>query len=202
MKSNYTTEEVNDLVDELIDFTFTDGRSPYHVDNFKKSHGLIPTLEVGKWNVWDDDEDIVLWRITEVTRSEIKGYGFLNNEWNDECVLYRGGCVKEATLSLVEATTEEVETALIAEAKKRGFKDGVLFNCALTPRTSCDFTETYNGEHNKWEFDSERNTLSRWANQYLFHNGKWSTIVTPKVLELTMSEVEDKYGCKVKIIKE
>ena len=77
-------------------------------------------LEVGRWY-----KSIKRNFLVNYQGDNMENYGFWENQgfknniafggyWKDECI---------------EATPQEVETALIAEAKKRGFKEGyILFN--------------------------------------------------------------------------
>lgn len=81
-------------------------------------------LEVGKWYKGNVDFNSMIY-ITELENAgsfnRIHGYGFKKSEWNDLCHLLSN---TEHEESLIEATSQEVESALIEEAKRRGYKVG------------------------------------------------------------------------------
>ena len=107
----------------------------------------------------------------------IGGNWYNNDGWGFETVSYK------------PATDKEVEEALIKEAKKRGFKEGVSVKCLDDGRI--------------WDADSEfsfdsQGRLGTGA-AFIFIDGKWATIIDqPK--KLTVEEVEKKLGYKVEII--
>lgn len=72
----------------------------------------------------------------------------------------------------VKATDKEVETALIAEAKKRGFKEGVEY-IAVGACSGSYFTL-------KGEVKFYLDQLSAVDCGGMFANGKWATIAEPK----------------------
>ena len=93
-----------------------------------------------------------------------------------------------STETLIPATKEEVETALIAEAKRRGFKEGVVFE-------AIDYTK---GEHCKildsdiyYDDGEDENLHFRTdackAYRVIFSKGKWATIVKETI---TKAEAE------------
>ncbi len=100
-----------------------------------------------------------------------------------------------------EATREEVESALIEEAKRRGYKTGVTIIDARDKRTeeiaknNVQYEKTYG-----WELiiSTSDHTYCVLMNE----NGEWATIVEGKpVKEVTMEDVIKKFGYEVKIIK-
>lgn len=93
-----------------------------------------------------------------------------------------------------QATDKEVEEMLIKEAKKRGFVEGVMFDCVVSNRTKCELKTTV------WQYFEERNLFSTNYSQYIFNNGKWATIIE-EPLELTVEEISKKYGREIKIVK-
>jgi hypothetical protein len=48
MKTEYTREEVNKLLDGFVDMLGNRNHFSY-LEQFKKDKGLLPQLEVGKW---------------------------------------------------------------------------------------------------------------------------------------------------------
>ena len=90
-----------------------------------------------------------------------------------------------------KATHQEIETALINEAKKRGFEKGVKYLSAWRGK-NCTYPENLN-------YDSERNCLSgRFGNNCIFQNGTWATIIKPK--QMTQEEIEKELGYKIEIV--
>jgi len=189
----HTTKEVNELLDGLVDFC-TDNygtireTTQRYVDEYKKDNGLLPTLEVGKWYKTDKDKDHIF-HVTKLDDNNYYYYGInVMKEWvNDEWYVLDSGTGEVFT----EATHEEVEQALTAEAKKRGFKKGVRYIGMLTPtEESCGISK----------FSLHKNT----TNEYLtdgcggsvYANGKWATIIEDKkemntdFLKVTVSSSE------------
>jgi len=82
-------------------------------DAFKKE------LEVGKWYKNPSRKSFMYFN--EINGNTCLGYGFDNvGVWNDKLEFF--------TNNWQEATPQEVEAALICEAKKRGFVDKISFN--------------------------------------------------------------------------
>ena len=88
----------------------------------------------------------------------------------------------------IKATDKEVEEALIKEAKKRGFKEGVKYENYLGSngfiKDSC------------WKFISSLNTLSQENNKgnnlhYIFDKGKWAEIIKETI---TKEQAEKELG--------
>lgn len=92
-----------------------------------------------------------------------------------------------------KATCEEVETALIKEAKKRGFKEGV--SCVW--KEDGIYHRNMNGD---LEYSIEGGYL-KVGSYIIFDEGKWAKIIEEPIQELTMADVEKLAGGKVKIIK-
>jgi len=88
-----------------------------------------------------------------------------------------------------EATPQEVEDALIGEAKKRGFVNGAFFNDL--------HYKSFSGKVDivRWEEDSQD---LRSGGYCIFHNGIWATIIQPK--KMTQSEIEKELGYKIDIV--
>ena len=100
-------------------------------------------------------------------------YGFHNGEWGLKCMIYF--CNK----GLIKPIHLVVESALIKEAKKRGFKDGVeVKECLLYP----DYKQDDNKIIGIFTFDCIGNELHLRDEQGLsiFNNGKWAEITEQK----------------------
>jgi|11BtaG_2_1085332.scaffolds.fasta_scaffold29200_4 hypothetical protein len=105
----------------------------------------------------------------------VNGYGidFLG-DWDDDYMAGHSGCRL--------ATEEEVEKALIAEAKKRGFKKGVMFVDVL------DYlTEVVDGDIYSYYIDSNILTLNHY---HIFDDGKWAEITET----ITKEQAEKELG--------
>ena len=98
-----------------------------------------------------------------------------------------------------KATDKEVETALIKEAKKRGFKEGDFVESVYNKNYSGNIDGSFwvNECYEVWS-----KSLSNRYSIQLFEKGKWATIIKEEpIQELTMADVEKLAGGKVKIIK-
>jgi len=118
-------------------------------------------LEVGKWY----KEDKFKWLVFR-QNDKGNGYGFNKSKWQDIMACIENTDEVKWTL----ATHEEVETALIEEAKRRGFKEGVTHNIANGNRIVKNISYT------RCKYDNFNNKLllNNWC---IFEKGKWATIV-------------------------
>jgi len=127
-----------------------------------------PVLEVGKW--YKDERSKFLICIVNPKNKRESGYGFkMDGNWSDSL----GSHIEP----LIPATDKEVETALIKEAKKRGFKEGVdIGKCLLY---DIEFS-TVISTNLSYDFITGEFHLRDKEGLSLFSNGKWATIVEPK----------------------
>ena len=120
-------------------------------------------------------------------------YGFYQGEWGDST----NGCA--SFIGLTEATDKEVEEALIAEAKKRGFslKEGLdIKGVRYKDTTTIDSSFVYEKNPNYLWIDENKNGYA----VDIFKDGKWATIIDqPK--EMTIEEIQKELGCKIKIVE-
>lgn len=189
MKTNWNKEEVNGLLDEMfilvMDAPRIRGDEQFNAkEQFKLDKGLLlPTLEVNRWHKGERGE------IAELTDFEMKAMGV----WGNSIVL-------QSPQYWREATHEEVETALKAEAKKlKGKTLQNIYNSSKSFTFDDSFLIEYNRTDNRVYI---RN--SNYRDVYdLMNNGKWATIVTkPEVNEFTIKELEELTGkTNIKIIK-
>jgi len=158
-----------------------------------------PVLEVGKWYK-DTEYKNELWCITGKNR----GFGFdAMGHWSDESEL-------PSNKKFTPATPEEVETALIKEAKRRGFKEGVsvksiYFDSVLKKHGKIRFELSENGKLRMWSektfyYDTNEDDNTKETYLEIFNKGKWAEIITePKVVvngyEMEQEGVEIKFGC-------
>tara|TARA_R110001632_G_scaffold34101_1_gene87145 strand:+ start:2091 stop:2633 length:543 start_codon:yes stop_codon:yes gene_type:complete len=176
----YTKEEVVELFNEFDKELPNTSKYKFITNNFLKEKGLIKEeFEVGKWYKSKNHN------ITACYVDEHNNYGVSFGVWKDAMIL---NYFEAWTL----ATDKEVETALIKEAKKRGFKEGVKYNCNNVMGRK---DEVLCG---KVIFDYDYNGLFCSSNGWIFEDGKWATIIEePK--EMTMAEVNKALGYEIKI---
>jgi len=122
-------------------------------------------------------------------------YGITKNGWNNEI-----SSDKRHLHNFISATEEEVKTALVNEAIKRGFKEGVLIDKLL--KNNCGTCKqpykTKQVSNEDFQFDFDINYLFI-GNLLVFAEGKWVTIIKQK--EMTVAEIEKELGYNIKIIK-
>jgi len=189
----YTEEGVVELFEEYLEWKV---KGQYygkmsHPNFFLKEKGLIKdNLEVGKW-YWLDNDKCFLYFYT----SKSVTYGFnIAGRWSDtlsECDKISG--------NEIEATKEEVEEALIKEAKKRGFKEGVVVYSLLRVRKI-----KVDRFHS---FGMSGNSLVRYGGidgdgmTIIFKDGKWAEIVEEEAKERTIEQLQKELGYKIKIVE-
>lgn len=130
---------------------------------------IEPKFVVGKWYRWGEGRNLdFLGCFTGAKYDRFEYYGFnVNGKWKNEDYY---GLFKP----MIPATDKEVEDALIKEAKKRGFKEGVGFSgVSISGKNDgspgeCD---------EKFKYDSRINTLVNPSRAYIFSNGRWATII-------------------------
>lgn len=132
-------------------------------------------LEVGKWyNVYliGQQSQRALICIESINDIEVHFFGFRLGEWVEKdwiniCHTYK------------PATPEEVKSALIKEAERRGYKDGVTIK-DLHTETECVIINM------TWHTISAdlRTNIESKPSYCIYHNGKWAEIVKqPKEID-------------------
>lgn len=148
-------------------------------EELKKS-SFIDCFEVGKWYKNRFGE-------LGCYESGRCGYGFESNgTWRDSGTAFG---FNDATYEWIAATHSEVESALIAEAKKRGFKEGVVFN---SPNPQYEFS--FNQKLISSSFKLMGNTLSGRSDKNtgscnIFQDGEWAEIIKEGVIKVGGHEV-------------
>jgi hypothetical protein len=113
------------------------------------------TLEVGKW--YRKHNSLLVWNNKEKT------YGFFNGTFHSRWSF-------DALFDRVPATDEEVSTALIAEAKKRGYKSGN--HKSLSGYTCVNNTKNY------YFLDGQSLWIGEIGNcNLIFRDGLWAEII-------------------------
>jgi hypothetical protein len=140
---------------------------------------LFNKLKVGNWyNLNDAFDSLLVWN------NGYDAYGFFKGEYN--CMWGFGN--HDAKYS-TPATKEEVQEALIKEAKRRGYKNGVktkAFSCKPYDNSGHFI------EGNDYFFSFENNTLLINGTP-IFHKGKWAEIAET----ITKEEAEETLGIKI-----
>ena len=141
-------------------------------------------LEVGKWYKMKGDTHF-LCNFNGNIGNNGNSYGFnLKGEWMDNSMCFHNSD------TYVEATPEEVETALVNEAKKRGFEVGVKFENMNNKFIQTIISKPYFSEiSNTLHVKSPKEDWDKGnSNPCIFNNGTWAEILqTPndviKVIE-------------------
>jgi hypothetical protein len=154
-------------------------------------------LEVWKWYKWKDTGDVFLY-ITNFDGDKVKGFGVDKTDWfdNRNNVNY-WGYKNDKFWTL--AAEEEVETALIAEAKRRGYKANIkITHDGLLNERGILITEGKRNISNS-KFEYEENVL-RQSGHIIYSNGKWAEIISEPI-ELSLEQIAEKFGVDVSQIK-
>lgn len=140
---------------------------------------IKPKLEVGKWYKSVGG----LYCVTDIENDLVSAYGFENGNWRESGTFKMCFAVND-----ILATPEEVETALIAEAKRRGFKEGAKCVSLLRPYG-------YETLFKYFDFEFDLNRLWIDSDDYkccVFSNGKWATIISePTQKEILQKQVDE-----------
>lgn len=138
-------------------------------------------LEVGKWYKASNGS---LFFLKDKDKDFYKGYGFTKSMtyYDDFREYLRTKCIL--------ATKEEVETALIAEAKKRGVWETPIIDTKNKVRKNKLYSDY---------FDESDNLL--WSSYgRVFHDGVWAEIISEPI-EISLDEIAEKFGVDVSLIK-
>lgn len=156
-------------------------------------------LTVGKWykKTWKDG-DIDLFPVYEIVQNGNildKGNYFRNRELLNKADSYGNiSCLTDSRVVITEATEQEVTEALIKEAVKRGFKEGVYGNNSLVRDDKFkDYLLEkgyfeYLNDTLYWSLGDEKETR-----RPIFFKGQWAEIIPT----LTKQEAEAKLNCKI-----
>lgn len=162
-------------------------------------------LEVGKWYKFKEGYDVRSYSnfmfLYSGEEGDCAASGF--NTKGDWCENTLGVNYQN---SYREATREEVKSALVKEAKKRGYKVGVK----IKPIGKYPITTIGRLDFSYWEIDNEI-TLhvvaleNEWedscSNPQIFKDGKWAEIIKEQKVELTLQEIADKFGVSVESLR-
>lgn len=116
-------------------------------------------LEVGKW--YKTEKSLFN------HQDGYDSYGFFNKKWKSGD--WKTYLDDFAFVTPVEATEYEVKSALVEEAKKRGYKDGDIIRSLFS-----GMPNTIRG--NEYDYSPSENILAINGN-WVFRNGKWAEII-------------------------
>ena len=148
-------------------------------------------LEVGKWYKMKGDTHF-LCNFNGNIGNNGNSYGFnLNGEWTDNSMCFQNSD------TYVEATPEEVSAALINEAKKRGYKQGI----------TCAFGK---GAHNRMIRENEIRWVPDWQDKgalcmgtnVIFTQGNWAKILPKEKTVIPMAKALKIIAKKMKVSPE
>lgn len=156
------------------------------IEALEKGLGKTDSIEIGKWYV--------------VTQSLVEEKGKIGRAiggYNNDTLYFTfQGLIHPYSATQVRlATEEEIKTHLIAEAKRRGFKEGVKIIPAKL--NSCEdkdgFVKCCN-EDFFFKYDAREDGLYC-RKQWVYYSGQWATIVEKDpVIKIGGYEVEFKNG--------
>lgn len=144
-----------------------------------------PKFEIGKWYKYSFYTTLICYQ------GDNMGYGFdCQGNW---CNLGGSWSFKDEPEMWAPVDWQIVKEALMAEAKKRGFKEGVLFEgvCADKPYRVKGVIK-YGWRENENLYFSDCDGL-------IYSDGMWAKIV-PEVREMTKEQIEKELGYQIKIV--
>ena len=156
---------------EVVELIWEFDRGNLNPNNFLKEKGLIESeLEIGEW--YHYGADLLVWNGGLSTYGFSLGVDYLNNAYFS---------VDEA----IPATDKEVEEALIKEAKKRGFKEGVKikgFVCSDEEVSTITEGFVYSNGELRVNCSGDYYTM-----RLIFEDGKWADIIEEESYSHTLT---------------
>lgn len=136
-----------------------------------------PKFEVGKWYKGLEKDFLIY------TTTKNNGYGFWKGSWY--CDWFWAVEWKQR-----EATKEEVESALIKEAKKRGFKHQATFTALRDTNKHESVDERFYKKSDGrtggfWDYKNGTLYTCGFGRYVVFEDGKWATIIEPDLIDRT-----------------
>lgn len=163
-------------------------RAKTELKQLKKQLEELPKFDIGQWYI--SEEFGLIFQVTKINGDWIVGHGTENGIW---WTAKETDCYEECWFDLSKdefgdtrkLNDSEVQTALIEEAKRRGFKEGVKFKLiegGIGEVNNCDITSDY---ELKYESNMNRLMLDSGYNAYtIMKDGKWATIIKDKTIHL------------------
>lgn len=179
-----------------------DGHTEISTEDFKRLVLKENVLEVGKWYKVNSEPKSIF-RLEGINEKCIEAYGFdFKGIYSDKSIWFNGTIDKYTFLA---ATPEQIETALINEAKKRGYSEGIIVKSFLDKTANYKLissgikisTEFYNGGQDDFAL--------RCGGACIYSNGIWAEIIEPAKEEIDWSKagqyvyLENSRGIKIVI---
>lgn len=141
---------------------------------------------------WYKDDDCPKWMV--YFKDGISEYGIdYYGDWFDSGKYYEKLRAEDKP-----ATPQEIEEALIAEAKKMGFKKGVVLQ--KSGINAC-FSFTFKQINGKFTYCNDADLLDSENGQgIIYEKGQWASII-PDKKKMTISEIEKALGYEIEVIK-
>lgn len=167
----------------------------------KKIESIAPDLfqklsfKVGEWVSMDDGRGSAL---ICYQGKDNNHYGF---NWAGEWTTCFGNttlndCPEQCRL----ATKEEIEKHLIAEAEKRGFKEGVMVTGLWDANTPGYRFKIQTCGKNRFEYFKNDDRLVL-ENACIYKQGNWATIISAEKVRLTLEDIAKLKGVDVSLIE-
>ncbi len=153
-----------------------------------KASLIKPQFEVGKWYYKDQDDGSLVARFKKMDGSSFYGdwvfiKGRTDSNWSEYANTFND--------NMRLATEEEIKTALVAEAQRRGFKEGVRFDSLERNIQNSKVSTT-------WYYYLGDDLLST-GQGIIYSKGKWAEIIESPKLTFGGHEVTiegNKITCK------
>jgi hypothetical protein len=159
------------------------------VENLKKQE---PKFEVGKWYVVTSVNNYkYLFNYQSTTNNQYIGFGY---NYKLESWITSPLMETNQLQSITPATPSEIETALIAEAKRRGFKDNLIIKDAK-------YKEKSPPQFGHYRYIADQDGLTN-DMSWVYYQGQWAEIIQEDKIMIGGYEVEKiekggiKIGCK------
>lgn len=164
-------------------------------------------LEVGKWYKVKD---------LQLGCGGFNGLGLATDKSHESGLLssdegfnlmQTNGVVWRVNGDFTEAEPSEIKSALVKEAKKRGFKKGASFYLNREfwgpsyGGSKESPNEIFRDEFRFYEGKLLINTENGERGHVIFKDGKWAEIIKEAKVELTLQEIADKFGVSVESLR-
>jgi hypothetical protein len=193
------TKKITQRINQLIENSKKIETHPFYCPGLDNKEPKETKLEVGKW--YKTNHGCLFNYNGNIDKeNDPCGYGFsMSGKWFEIDNSDDGGWESNPTPS----TDQEVEAALIKEAKKRGFEEAkniksITFEGKTMELSKASEFQFKDGELRRWELSG--------GYVVIFYKGKWATIIEdqkPKICGYEMEEKEMdgikyvKFGCEI-----
>lgn len=161
------------------------------LNDLKKEANKKVESKVGKWiKIKTNYGNTYLIKITELESDVIRGVGFKNGKWIE---LEKGLFRDYKPYTYKKPTVEEIEKALITEAKRRGFNDSIKIK---QNHSKFNNTHHFTLSSNHFWYDEIEDKLMTHANGgakvWVYLDGEWAEIIEEEPIKINGHEVKIK----------